>query len=178
MVHLATAALPIRVLVQLDRPPEVTIRAWRDITRSSHAEMAERWYTEFMPLHFRQDAAAKYGYQPRSAKYLKRKQQRGSAGIARTGIEAGGRLPLVYTGLLRRSARAFVQIRGFPTRGVVTMALPAYATIKPYQSGRPNLAKELTTVTRGEQFVLSTSLQTSIVNRLSRLRAPRTYRSS
>jgi hypothetical protein len=84
----------------------VTKRSHGQIMRQVNRGMLERWRDRFLPLHFEGGATQRYGYRPRSGRYLARKRRMVGHGI-----------PLVLTGRLRDTIRRGVVIRATQHRG-------------------------------------------------------------
>jgi len=55
------------------RPPEVTIRRWREIRHGTMRVMGLHWHQHMLPDHFAPNAANVYHYQQRTTTYEKRK---------------------------------------------------------------------------------------------------------
>jgi hypothetical protein len=69
-----------------DRPEGVSIRAWRDIAKSSFSAMAFYWHENFLERHFGPDVRRRYGggvIKPRSLSWLMRK-----IGIKRSDVDS------------------------------------------------------------------------------------------
>jgi hypothetical protein len=158
--------IPIRIQFQETRPPETTVRAWREIRRTAIAEAAHHWHREMLPGHFAPNARARYRYQSRTGRYMQRKRQLAQRGIVRE----GGSSDLVFSGLLRDTVTRFATIRHFPTRATLQMTGPRYITMRPRASGRPHLAAEVTTVLKGESDQLARIVEKSLQEQLARLR--------
>lgn len=159
--------IPILINIKETRPPDVSIHAWRRISRSAHAAAGALWHSEMLPRHFDPVARNRYHYQPRTAKYLRRKQRAFAQGKA----VAGADTPLVFTGLLRESLMRLGTVRGFPSRVSVRMSGPRYITMRPFQSNQPDKAAEVTRVTRQERSELAKVLKANVVDGLAKYRA-------
>lgn len=141
--------LPLKTRLTITQPPDVAIRAWRIVLRDAHELQGKAWVRLYSPRHFRPSAAARYGYRPRSPRYLHTKLRLAKSGRA----VAGPGTPLVLSGTLRDNARVN-QVRGFPNRAKITRSVPGYATFRP-RGNRPNLAAEQFAVTADERDELS-----------------------
>lgn len=84
----------------------VTKRAHGQIMRQVNRGILERWRDKYLPLHFEGGASQRYGYRPRSGRYLARKRK-----------QVGHGIPLVLTGRLRDAIRRGVVIRATQYRG-------------------------------------------------------------
>ena len=125
-----------------------TIEDW---LRNAHQEVGDYWHRKMLGRHWASGASAKYFYAQRSAKYLKAKIKAAKSGAAL----AGGRVPLLFSGVLRSSLKAWVQIKAFPSRVTVRMIGPKYVSMTPKKVGHPNMGKEITTVTEDERLELT-----------------------
>jgi hypothetical protein len=128
----------------------VSTRAWKEICRETMAEVGRHWFESFLRLHFREGAAARYGYQPRTAKYIRSKIKAAKKGKAL----AGGVVPLLYTGDLREEVQGYVYVRAFPTRATLTLHGPKYLSMTP-RGSRPNMGQEITAVSDEERFQMA-----------------------
>lgn len=148
------------------RPPDVSIHAWRRISRAAHAAAGALWHSEMLPRHFEPIARQRYQYQPRTKGYLRRK----AAAFRKGKAKAGADTPLVFTGLLRESLMRLGTVRAFPTRASVRMAGPRYITMRPFNSNQPDKAAEVTRVTRQERTELAKVLKREVVQGLAEYR--------
>lgn len=141
--------VPFQVLIESDGFTELTVRAQRQVGRAVHYAIAKHWRDKMLPLHFRGGASTRYNYQRRKQNTGRRKKQ-----LAKRGkVEAGGRLPLVHSGRLRRNMRAFHLIRATPRKSSVNMIGPRYFKIRG-RGSRPNMGREVTATTAAERTVL------------------------
>lgn len=131
-----------RITITFDRPPDFSKRGWREALRGAMRAAAEHWHAAIMPRHFERSARGRYGYQPRTAKYQRRKM---FSGAARSGLD------LVYSGRARESAMRRPLIRAYPTRARLDLLVPPYIKMKPDPRGRrkaaPAMGDEMTRVT-------------------------------
>lgn len=124
-------------------------RAATSSAKHAHQKMGELWQRKMLPQHFGANAAARYGYQPRTAKYTASKQPGKSVWRSRSGItqtpeydvrsgqmryrrfkqgwrdtiEGGPNDANVFTGALKRTMLKSPQFEAYPTR--VTIHMPA-----------------------------------------------------
>ncbi len=116
-----------------DMPGDLTVRAWRRIMKAAAMAVGVYYETELKAGHFEEGADRKYGYAPRTARYLRQKrgrQVRGPDGQLYR-VPGGGLLPLVYTGRTRAAVMRPHIPRAFPTRVNVDMPTPSYITMRP-----------------------------------------------
>lgn len=155
----------LRVTMTHSQPPDVSIRNWRKISKDAHLVQAQHWHKYYLNRHFLAGAKFRYGYRLRSRKYLSRKGRvqaaMGNPGTAQT--------DLLFTGATQRAAQ-FATFRAFPSRGVVSMQLPAYISINS-KGSRPPLGSELTRVAPDELDVLNRILDREVQKGLDK--APR-----
>jgi hypothetical protein len=158
-VHL----LPTLITTTITRPPEISVRHFRDAMRDAWRALGEKWHREFLPLHFREDAKRKYRHQPRSTRYLAEKRAAaGGSGwwyrlAQRVGrrIEGGGAIDNVLTGRMRDALLHSARMIAFPTRLTVRMIGPRYMTFTPNRNSvQPNKTVELTRLTPAEETQL------------------------
>ncbi len=99
-----------------------TKRKMQTHIRQSLRSVAENWHEEMLPDHFNFGASQKYSYRQRSEPYNKKKERMAQQGRALK----GGKVDLVFTGLLEQAATGFSTIRATPKRSVVRLAVPSY----------------------------------------------------
>jgi hypothetical protein len=137
-----------RIKLTFDRPADFSRRGWREVLRGAMRAAAEHWHAEMLPRHFERSARERYGYQPRTAGYQRRKVRDVQRGKAAGGVD------LVYSGLARDSALKPPRIRAYPTRARVELLVPPYINMRPNPRGRraaaPALGDEMTRVTFDE----------------------------
>ena len=128
------------------RPPAegVSGRGMDRAAKQLNEELGEMWYEKFLPRHFKEGAAEKYGYAPRDPKYQAMKARRGLP-------------PLVFRDVLRGLVQSSHVVRAYPTRFSVQMWGPRYATMRPRPperggtNTRPALGAEIVTVSADEE---------------------------
>jgi hypothetical protein len=158
-----------------DRPEGVTIRAWRVVTKSANRAMAYHWHENFLPLHFGNDAARRYGgsFKKRTNKWLMRKhsitrrdverampesywalpalaRQKPYAQMLDTMVkQAGGIEYNVHTGTLREMVQTVI-FRAFPSRFRLEMPVPSYIPSRRRDPSQPDIRAELTVMLPSE----------------------------
>lgn len=159
--------LIIRVKVQAFGPEEVftakgkLTRKFARCAKEAYEAMGSLWHDKILPLHFARGAKHRYGYQPRSQKYRRRRARLGVAGDT----------DLVFTGDMQKQMQQFATIRGFPTRATVNVSAPYYMTLRPNTfagSSQPDKFKELSGLTGADYKQLETKLQTTIERAMKR----------
>lgn len=138
--------------------------------KEAHRVQATEWHERMLPKHFQGGAAARYAYQTRKPKYLKYKRMAavGKGPYRKRGpVLFGGLVDNVYSGLLRDTLSNFASIRPYPTRVTVRMSGPRYITMRPYLSGQPDKAREVTAVTPDEQQELDDVLRREVLQRFT-----------
>jgi hypothetical protein len=151
--------MPLYFDTRDDLKESLSVRRWREANKAAYFEVGMEFEQKIKPTKFEATAASRYGFKPRSPKYLKRKQ----GGYIRTAsgqryaIPHGGTRDLVLTGRLKALMMRRYFPRVFPTRVTIQYQSPVsdrgyrYATMRPYKSNHPNLGEELTSITP-EQF--------------------------
>jgi len=128
------------------RPPAdgVSARGMDRAARQLNQELGEMWHEKYLGRHFEEGAEQKYGYQPRASKYQAYKARRGLP-------------PLVLSGTLRDLMLGHHVTRAYPSRFVVRMWGPRYATMRPRPPDRggtnlrPALGPEIVRVAPDEE---------------------------
>lgn len=127
------------------------IRKQRKVMTETHRDMGAHWDATYLPMHFRRGAGRRYGYKHRTHKTKKRKERLAERGI----VQEGGKVDLVWTGLLKRSMLTSHSIRAYPSRVVINMPTTSYVSSRPRDGKRPNMALEITSVAPSEVTVLT-----------------------
>ena len=157
--------IPVVIEVETWGQVGVSIRNQRLLMRTAHHSAANHWKKKMLKRHFQHRSAKRYGYAQRSGRYLAKKKA-----LARLGkVEMGGRVDLVYTGLLKRSMDANHRITGGPSQATVQLVGPSYLKIN-YTPGRPHLANELTTVVVDEREEIADVSAESYADTLDQIR--------
>lgn len=99
---------------------EATVTGWPGMKRSDWNKAKKEawrrvgfvWLRKMLPRHFRAGAAARYGYDPRTAQYLKQKRRR-----------VGHIQPLLLSGILKRQVLSPARQRVAATSKNVTIRL-------------------------------------------------------
>ena len=170
-------AVPIRIKTTYDQPPDLSKRKWKEAMRAGHWAIGKMWHTVMLPLHFKRNARTRYGHQPRSVGYTKKKRLFGkSSRTFRDGsrVVHGGEVDNAWSGQMERNVREWVTIRAFPTRATATIRGPRYLSMRPYNSKHPNKAAELTEVTADEQAKLEKEMDRVVNERYTAWRKPKT----
>lgn len=142
------------------RPPDLVIRAWREIRKSAMRRIGLKWHQEMLPLHFEPNAANRYRYDRRSSKWIADKRKAAERGTIGTGKNLKLVDPraatdqLTLTGALRDNATRNAVIKVFPTRFTVTMPGTSYTPSRPRGTG-PWLADEVTRLLKYERDELA-----------------------
>lgn len=183
------------IRLTLDQPPDVSKRAWRRVKKEAHFEQGMHWHQRMLPLHFRAGARRRYGYDPRSAAYERRKNRL----HARGRIAGRGGADLVYSGESRRTLRQSRVVTSTPSKARITMLAPAYfktrflkqdvrdpetgEILRNKQTGQllrarftaqPDKISETVRTTGDERRELSTLLHREALDRLAKVRAKTT----
>lgn len=162
--------IAIKTKMTESRPPEVSQRAWRGITRDAHAAQGLGWVQQFLPLHFKPFSATKYKYRRRSPNYLARKERDADAGR----IDAShANLPLVRTGNMRDVVLHIAYVKPFPSRVRIDLNGPDYLRMRPRTFKLPDMAKEIFTVLPSEQRTLEATLDRKVTEGIEKTRQPK-----
>jgi len=143
-------ALSLIITIDTERPPDIGARKWSDFSKAGMEAAANLWHEKYVRHHFATYAAVKYGYQPRKPRTQKRKRAAAKAGQA----IKGGRVPLVWTGLLERQMLRRGILRVYPSRFVLRKPAGPYVTSRP-RGNRPNMVTEITTVIPSEERAMA-----------------------
>jgi hypothetical protein len=168
--------VPIYITVRFSKPPEASIRAWRQCMRDAHAAQMRLWFDEMFPDHFTPQAKFKYGHKKRGEKYAAWKiaaasgqQVRTWGGTLASAVEAPGTIDNVLTGDMRDMlTKQQPQIRGFPTRGRLQLDSPDYLTMRPKPgSNQPDKWAELSRISADQHARLDKFLSDEVHKRFA-----------
>lgn len=143
-------------------------RAIQRLMKEVHHEVGQYWFDRMLKDHWASGAAERYGYQPRSAKYIRQKVRAAKKGKAL----AGGVVSLLYSGELRERIKEYADVRAYSTRVSVVMRGPKYVSMRPKKPGHPNMGEEITAVTPAQRQELVEFMRFALVNKLRAARAP------
>jgi hypothetical protein len=169
-----------KVSLHITQPPDIGKRKWGQCTKAGHLAQALHWQKTFLPRHFTPEASLRYGHQARKQKYKQRKERAGQSGrrVRHMGklvqIQRGGMVDNVWSGDLERMITNPGTVAAFPSRAKLTMQGPRYITMRPYKSGQPNKAKELTTRSAGEEEALTDILRFETMRQYMAWKQPKT----
>jgi len=154
----------IKYRVKLIGTPDVVLKSTPRITTEALKETPRLWHARFFRRHFQGGAAARYGYRPRSTKYVLRKKRK-----------FGHTAPLIYTGLMRKQLGRGIFVTGNRYRAKGVMHGPRYVFMRQTAiNNRPYLAGEVTALAPDEERELTAHLDRFITQRINELQEPRT----
>lgn len=151
----------IHIKPKIDARYFVSQRAWMRAMEKANQRVGEIFHTEMLPERFKKGAAQKYGYKPRSPKYLAWKLKKfKSRRPMRNGqyVEGSGVTDNVLSGDMRDQMTRAGVIRSFPTRVSVTMNGPRYMTMRT-RGSQPDKLNEVFTTTEGERQRLAAEME-------------------
>jgi hypothetical protein len=173
--------VPIRIVTIHEEHPDLVRRELHEVTRTAMYAMGRTWAVDLLPEHFEPGAGRIFNYQPRQAKYLRKKNMQFELGLrATTGqpVVGSGGQDLVYTGRLRdallRTAKNLV--RAFPSRVNIDLVGTEYFTDRPRNLARPNLAKEVRIVSPRHERILGEAADRGFETALRAVRRARRAR--
>lgn len=156
--------MDFRYKVKLIGTPDLLVRASRRIMKEKLMEIPRLWHSLYIRGHFQPEAAAKYGYRPRSGRYLKRKRKK-----------YGHAVPLVATGLMRRQLQRGIFVSGSASKIRGVMYGPRYVYMKTTaKNNRPAMGEEVTRTTREEERVLGEHLDAAVTRAMNDCKDSRT----
>ena len=157
--------------ITFDPPATKYGRKLPEVTREGHRRIMLFWHRKYVKRHFNVGARSRYGYKPRSKKYLWRKGQLIKA-VASGIVALNSRHDMVLTGLTRDKALGRPHVKAWPTRAKLTMFTPSYVKMKPNLSKRnaPNLGQELTRTIPEEKREMDRELERVVIKGLRNIR--------
>lgn len=139
------------------KPPEVTVRKWREIRHGTMKVMGAHWHKHMLPLHFAPNAGNVYGYKPRTSEHQARKRkavERGYDGRRFVDRRAATDA-LTFSGTLRENVTQVATIRAFEQRFKLIMPGTSYTPDRPKNSNMPPIAQEVTKLLEREKKELA-----------------------
>lgn len=135
-----------------ETPPwEGLKREQNKILRAAHRAQGEHWASQMLPKHFTPQAHRMYGYQPRKRSTVFRKLR-----LAKIGkVLLGGRVDLVWSGLLASAVLGHQTVSSTPRGVTVRMFGPTYLYAFDKRKNQPNKADEIRAVTAEETVELT-----------------------
>lgn len=146
--------MPCPVLIRTTHSdyPELKARQLGEASRASNRAMAEVWVQTMLPDHFSPSAHYKYGYAPRSKRYMDRKRKLAARGV----VLDGGQTDLVFTGRLRHMLTQIQPlIKSYPSRASAILFGTPYFTDRPRNPRKPNMGREVTQILPHQEQVLA-----------------------
>lgn len=126
----------IHGVIRITGGPSELARAFPEAMREGLRQLILKWHRETLPLHFREDAYGRYGYQPRTAKYEARKMRL-----------FGHHRPLVYAsggGVLEKSVCGRIDVTGTSKQARGTLHAPPFMdNFSAHRPAMPPMADEL-----------------------------------
>lgn len=156
--------MKLRGVIQYKRQPRGLMKAFRPILKEELKFLVKFWHRTFMPQHFTLRGKVLYGYQPRTAKYERRKARL-----------HGHRKPLVFTGQSERQARQFVRVTGTSKKATATMKMPKHF-YRYHKDTQVNKEDELTRTNPRELDAQAKLLKKRTARRMNQIRTPQTVR--
>lgn len=141
--------LPIVIRTQIVQPPGLSQRKHRAFAKEAHRAMGQTWQHDVLPPRLM--PGARYPHRPRSAKYLRQKENAAQRGVA----IFGGQVVNVYTGRMMLKLLAGGMVRAFPTRVSISKSGTRYIDMRVYKANQPDKWNELATLKRSEAKLLS-----------------------
>jgi hypothetical protein len=134
----------------IDSGQSISIKKWKEASKAMWQMLGEFWHKLILPKHFTLEAKTEYGYQDRTAKYMRYKARR-----------YGHQLPLVLTGHMQRDVERIRDVR--PTgdsdkrMGAVHIVLhgPSYLYMYRKDAGAADKGAELRAISEKDAKTLS-----------------------
>ena len=161
----------LKFKVKENKPPDLARDAWRKACKKAFVAICWHWHKHMLPRHFEPSARHRYNHKPRSRKWNDRKQA-----LAKRGIAAmGGMVDNVFKGHMMEALKRSAVVRGFPTRGRLSMFGPNYMKINfRGSSNQPNKKAEVVKLTKPELQELLRLFKKVMIEETNKARATRT----
>lgn len=113
--------------------PETTARQFRQLWIDECKREVDEWHRRYLPLHFETSASKRYGYQPRTARYMKAKARR-----------KNHQRPLTWSSQMAEMVQQSVRIEASRSGAKGILHGPRYLYQFNKKVGAPDKAKEIT----------------------------------
>lgn len=123
--------------------PRTLLRIASGIFRDAAVEAGRLWFQTILPRHFTVEGGRAYGYQKRTAKYMRRKARK-----------YGHQKPLVFSGNMQREIQSVERVDRTGKGSIVKLYGPRYFYAFRKDYGQADKAREVTTVTVAEETAL------------------------
>jgi len=166
--------IPLRVVTINDEHPDLSRREMHRVCRASHRAIGVKWAVDLLPEHFGQGAGSRFGYEPRTHAWNKRK-----AALQRQGKAVGGYGDdLVFSGRLRDQVllTARFNIDAYPSRVTIRMSGPAYFTMRPRGKHTRRIAQEILAMNGRHERLLGDAGERGFEQELRKVRQERRLR--
>jgi len=140
--------VPFAITIEDDSLMTLSKRGFDRVMKATYYAVGEYWDRHFVAPHFKLGNRQKYGYEPRSAKYERKKKAMARSGF----VKKQGRVDLVFTGATERTVVRHHPTHAYPTRATVNVAAPSY--IMSRTRTRRALKQEILTVAESESETL------------------------
>jgi hypothetical protein len=134
------------------------------------------WFDIIAPKHFQLGAARKYDYAPRTEKYQQRKRAKG--GLPALVWSGRARDRLLRHGFFKVETKEKGKYKGFVVGSFITGSEIRYFWYQPTKKKfQPNMARELTTISKEEKQQLTAFIQKRLIEELQNVAGtPMVYR--
>jgi len=146
--------MPTQTTITTTGGPKTTKRKLRLYKKTALSEAIDEWHEKRLPDHFRPKATGLYRYKMRSRKYEEKKRR----------IHHHSN-PLVYSGETRFMATRSIQITATAKGVTGRIQVPKYIYMR--RLGQPDLASELTRITRAELKTIMAGVEASLVEQIN-----------
>jgi hypothetical protein len=138
--------------VSLTRPPDVSGRQWKEANRVGMQAVGTYYDEVIQPRYFQTGADSRYGWKPRTERYLRRKRFLASKSWR---VKDGGEKSNVFSGVTRTAVLAKQYPLATPSRVRVPLPTAPYIQMRPRRPNMPAIGRELTTVTDDEAAAMA-----------------------
>jgi hypothetical protein len=150
------------------KPDDVSVRAWHEALRAGWWAVGMYHDQVIQPRKFQADAAGRYGFQPRSERYVASKRR----AMAKT-WRVKSDLDLIHSGVTRTAVLQQQYPRAFPTRVTLSIPVREYVQMRPNKTGRPNLGEEIMRVNADDERQMLALFKLTVAARLQQWRGGR-----
>ena len=147
--------------------PEHTLGEFRLAVKPELAWIGGHWHSRYLPGHFEQSAAGKYGYKRRGKQYLIDKAR-----------AVGHTRPLEYTGDMKAMLTRMARISSTAKGAKVAMTGPRYLYAFRKDLAQPDKAAEVTATNTEEATLFAQLLDRRLTRRLNGVTTTQTTRST
>lgn len=166
--------MTIPIAQTIKRDTDFSRDTWNEILKKCWQKTGEFWHKHILPKHFNRSAIAEYKYQPRQGAVVytdkKGRKRRRIAYDQRKYNIWGHRRPLEWSGELKIAVNRIRDVRSDSKGARIRLHGPTHLFAFRKDFGQPDKAKELGTISRKDERVLTAFMDKCLTKEANRKR--------